>query len=115
MDRTQNERIRWKKIGGGTLTLLGSVIKQGDIFKAYPWQIPPSFRDTIIPLDALPTESNPIPEPIRPTYTVMPRGKSKSMFDVVDEKVLVDGKPKRINEAPLSKELAAKLKEDLEK
>jgi hypothetical protein len=116
MERNSSERIRWKKIGGGSLTLLGKFIKPNDIFTAYPHQIPKQFRDVIIPLDEIREQSVPKVEPIKTTYKVVPRGASKSMFDVVNEAVTnEEGIPKRINDKPLTKEVAEQLIQDLAK
>jgi hypothetical protein len=109
MERTNVEKIWWKKIGGGTLNLLGSVIKPGDKFKAYPYQIPKSFRDVIVPLESIKEGVTPVVEPAPIEYKVQPRGKSKTFFDVVD------GNGKVVNEKALSKAIAEKLIEDLAK
>ena len=45
-------RIRWKKIGGGSLRFLPNrIIKPGQIFEAYPEEIPKAFRDIVVPVD----------------------------------------------------------------
>jgi hypothetical protein len=46
---------------------------------------------------------------VKSVYEIQPRGKSKSLFDVVD------GNGKVLNEAPLAKALAEKLVNDLAK
>ena len=104
-----NEPIRWKKTGGGALYLHHKLIKPGQIFTARPSEISKSFRDTVIPLDDV---FVPVPPPIEITkadYSVKPRGKSKSWFDVVDSKEKV------VNEKALTKEVAEKLVQDLSK
>jgi len=116
MDRNSSDKIRWKKIGGGSLTLLGKFIKPGDIFTAYPHQIPKVFRDVIVPLDEIKSEAAPVVEPVKTLYTIVPRGASKSLFDVINEAVLdEEGKPKRINEKALTKAVAEQLIQDLAK
>jgi hypothetical protein len=102
-----NDLIRWKKVGGGAFYFKNRIIKPGQIFTAKPSDIPAAFKDLCIPLD----EIKPAPVvPIQITqaeYTVKPRGKSKTWFDVIDKQ----GKP--INEKALSKEVAENLVQDL--
>ena len=109
----KNRAIKWKNAGGGTLRLFISgrtrIIKPMEIFSATAYEVPEAFRDSVIPLDKVPE----IPKPdkvkgVAAAYEVVPRGKSKSMFDVVDRF------GKRINEKPLSKDVANQLKQDLE-
>ena len=113
---TQIPKLKYKKLGGGSLRLnIGGkikIIKEGEVFSAYPNEIPPAFKDTIMPLDA--TQAAIVaqavkPKPSKVEYKIVPRGKSKSLFDVVD------GLDKRINDQPLSKEVAEQLLEDLGK
>ena len=105
-------RIRYKKIGGGSLRWNRKIIKPGEIFLANPKDIPDGFKDVIIPMDAIPTSETPV-EDVKGTqsqYTMVPRGKSKSLFDIVDSQ------GKRVNgEKALSKEVATKLIKDLQK
>jgi hypothetical protein len=122
MERTKKEepvspgRLRFKKIGGGSavLVIAGKKIriKPGEIFRAFQYEIPQQFRDIIIPLDAaIPVSPEPKIVPSKTTYKVQPRGKSKSMFDVVDSQgKLINDKSK-----PLAKEVAEQLVKDLEK
>lgn len=119
MERTKNpikmeeEKIRWKKLGGGSLHLKNRLIKPNEVFKAYPSEIPAAFRDQVIPLESIEpaTTGEPItiPEPVKIAYTIQPRGKSRSLFDVVD----INGKA--INEKPLPKLVAEQLINDLER
>lgn len=105
-----NEVIRWKKIGGGAFMFNGRFIKPGQVFSAREDQIPKSFRDVCVPLDALPAPPPPPPLEVTVTeYKVEARGKSKTWFDVVD------GLGKVINEKALTKESAEKLAHDLSK
>jgi len=132
MERTKNVntevtdpdegKLRFRKIGGGSLRLKNRIIKPGQMFKAFPEEIPSAFRDVIISVDknvvwekvqeqsqgkipekALP----PLVEIAKPVYTVQPHGKSLFLFDVVD------GKGKVLNEKSLKKEVADQLVEDL--
>ena len=101
--------IRWKKVGGGSFRLGNRIIKPNERFKATESEIPKSFRDLVIPIQALP--SSPPVEPIKgvePVYTAKPRG-SGGWYDVVD------AKGKALNEKALKKEVAEKLVADLAK
>lgn len=111
MERTKNsEAIRWKKTGGGHFMFNGRIIKPGQVFTAREDQISKNFRDLCIPLDKLPPPAEEIPiEVTKVIYTVEPRGKSKTWFDVVD------ARGKVINEKALQKEQAEKLAHDLSK
>jgi hypothetical protein len=111
MERTKsNDVIRWKKIGGGHFIFNGRIIKPGQVFTARESQISKSFRDLIIPVDQLPPPPEEAPVEIKATnYTVQPRGKSNTWFDVVD------GQGKVVNEKGMAKEKAEKLAHDLSK
>jgi len=106
---TQQGAIRWKKVGGGGFHFNNRIIKPGQIFMARVDEIPKAFRDTCQPLDEI---KEPVEVPlnvVKHTYTVVPRGKSKIMFDVVNDQ------GKKLNEKVLTKEVAEKLVEDLNK
>jgi len=112
MERTKSKdlAIRWKKIGGGHFIFNGRMIKPGQVFTAREDQISKTFRDLCVPLDELPETPEPIPLNVAATiYTVKPRGKSKTWFDVVN------GKGKVVNEKALQKEQAERLVNDLSK
>ncbi len=51
-----DERIRWRKIGGGSLVLGKRFIKPNQVFLARPDEIPKGFLDCIKPLEDLPEE-----------------------------------------------------------
>ncbi len=123
MERTKmpdDGMIWWRKTGGGSLRFNGKIIKPNEKFRARPDQIPKGFRDVIIPLEALDatTGTAPVIEAVKSEYEVRPRGKSKSLFDVVypvgkdDEGETIW---KAMNEKPLPRALADKLKSELEK
>lgn len=102
--------ILWKKIGGGPLILKNRIIKPGEKFKARVDEIPPAFRDVVIPLQDI--KETPAPEMIskkEPTYHLEPKGESKTLFNVVD----TEGKV--LNEKGLKKEVAEQFIVDLEK
>ena len=48
-------KLTWKKLGGGAfhcrLDGVSVIIKPGEVFKAYPWEIPAQFQDVVICLD----------------------------------------------------------------
>lgn len=122
MERTKNpvnlgtNVIWWKKIGGGSFRpttgrLKGKIIKSGQKFKASVDDIPEAFRDTIIPLQEIPSSTKtPAPEVKgdKSVYTIQARGKG-GWYDVVD----ANGKV--LNEKALKKEIAEKLVKDLAK
>ena len=94
----------------------GRFIKPGQIFMAYPSEIPKSFRDLVLALSGdgkweqtkKEEESPPAPVKVtKPLYTIQPRGKSALWFDIVD------AQGKVINEKGLKKEVAEKFIEDL--
>jgi hypothetical protein len=111
MERTKTSDgvIKWKKIGGGGLHLKGRIIKPGQIFTARLDEIPKAFRDTCLPLEDIKEIETPTIIPVKTSYNVVPRGKSKSLFDVTAE----NGKV--LNEKALTKEIAEQLVKDLEK
>ena len=100
-------KIWWKKIGGGSLRLHGKMIKPEERFRAHPDDIPVSVRDIVVPLEELPEESAKPVTVAKSLFTMQPRGKSKTLFDVVD----TNGKV--LNEKPLAKAVAEKLISDL--
>jgi len=110
------EKIQYRKIGGGSLRLKLSgqnrIIKQNELFSAYPDEIPPAFKDTIVPTNlayAAKVEEAAKPKPVKVTFTLKPHGKSKSLFDVVD------GLGKILNDKALPKAIAEQLINDLAK
>jgi len=101
-------RIRYRKIGGGSLHLKNRLIKPNEIFLAYPSEIKEAFRDTVIPLEEEPKRPmpkvEPLPKPaVKSAYTLKARGKSRLLFDVVD------AQGKILNEKVLTKTLAEQL------
>lgn len=100
-----NDKIQWKKLGGGFLRLPNRIIKPGDIFWASPNEIPKAFRDQVVPLnpeDLKKGESKPaeeiVPE-VKVTYFKKKRPDSEE-FDIID------AQGKRVNSRPLSEERA---------
>jgi hypothetical protein len=103
----REEKIRYKKVGGGALKLKNHFIKPNEIFMAYPSEIPKSFKDVIIPLDEIKTVPAP-PLKVTPLqYKIQPSKKGEDLFDVVGPN------GKILNEKALSKAVATKLLNDL--
>jgi hypothetical protein len=106
-------KIWWKKVGKGSLRWNHKILKPNEKFLARPSEVPKAFRDVVVPLEELKEDDTvPIVEPVKSEYEVRPRGKSKSLFDVVypagkDE----EGETiwKTINEKPLPKAIAEKM------
>jgi predicted Zn-dependent protease with MMP-like domain len=113
-------RPRWRKLGGGSLRIqingVNKIIKPNEVFRAMPNEIPSAFRDTVMPLDefheATVAEIKKVEKSAKSAYKVVPRGKSKSMFDVL--LMIGEDEGKRINDNPLPKAVAEQLKKELE-
>lgn len=103
--KDKDGRIRWKKVGGGTLYFNGKTIGYGNVFMAYPHEIPENFRDTIIPLDALPDDTVIVE---KPAYEVKPKPGAPGWYNVVDTET-----GKVLNEKSLRPKQAQELLEEL--
>lgn len=91
----------WRKKEGAAFRLgNGKKIKPNEIFKAYPREIPPAFRDLF---ELLEGDENAVERVITAPSKFTLGEREDGMFDVVDP----DGKC--INDAPLGKEDAEKL------
>ena len=101
--------IVWKKTGGGSLRLAKRLIPPGALFKARVSEIPKGFRDVVIPQELIPEAVQATMPAVKSSFQVVPRGKSKSMFDIIG------ANGKRMNEQPLTKAVAERLKADLER
>jgi hypothetical protein len=100
--------IKWRKLGGGSLHLPKQLVPPGATFKARASEIPKAFRNMVQPLEELPPAPEaPAVKPVKSAYKVVPRGKSKSMFDVIGPN------GKKMNELPLTKATAERLVKDL--
>ncbi len=121
------QRIHWQNTGGSSswLKLDGKtkIIKPNEKFWAYEWEVSKAFRDIIKPIDGtiLPKkEGEKIPDQLKGKkaefevkqresgITIEPKGKSKTWFNVVKDKEV-------LNVKALNKTDAEKLKADLEK
>ena len=104
-----DEKIRYKKIGGGSLRLHRKIIKPGEIFTAYPADVA-KFKGLIVALDSVPVPEveKEIVDAKVTEYKMVPRGKSKLWFDVVGPtgKVLNDKALKKITAEQLINDLS---------
>ena len=107
---TGDEKIWWKKVGGGSFQLNGKMIKPNQQFKASLNEIPKAFRDVVIPMQSVPETIEETPMPgTKATYILEPT-KRKGFYNVVQEAT-----GKKMNEKVLNKETADQLIKDLEK
>ncbi len=91
----------WRKKEGATFRLgNGKKVKPNEVFKAYPREIPPAFRDLF---ELLEGDENAVERVITAPSKFAIGEREDGMFDVVDP----DGKC--INDVPLGKEDAEKL------
>jgi len=101
------KRIRYQKIGGGSLRMPNRIIKPNQVFLAYPEEIPESFARWIKPLDPVPDKKGKIREVISSTYKIEPRGEDGHWFDVIS------AEGKIMNAKPLGRVRAEELLKDL--
>jgi len=48
----RKDKVRYKKLGGGSFRLItGKIVKQNEIFEAYPHEIPNAFKDLLVVMD----------------------------------------------------------------
>ncbi len=103
---------RWRKIGGGSFRMPNRIIKPGQIFRAWPDEIPKAFRDVCQPVDGDvifefdKKGKTPIPG-LKAKFTLFPKG--NDLFDVVN------AQGKVLNDSPLPKSVAEGLIRDLER
>ena len=91
----------WRKKEGATFRLgNGKKVKPNEVFRAYPSEIPPAFRDLF---ELLEGDENAVERVITAPSKFAIGEREDGMFDVVDP----DGKC--INDVPLGKEDAEKL------
>jgi len=100
--------IKYKKIGGGTVTLYsGKVAKQNEVLTAKPDDIPNSFRDLFVALEDEPDPQAPVKESEIITHDYSVEAKGKGWFNVVD------GNGKVMNTKSLREDAANKLVTEL--
>jgi hypothetical protein len=68
-----------------------------------------SFKDLLIPLEKIREKTDPPLEITKTEYSLKPRGKSKSLYDVVDNQGKV------LNDKALTKQIAEDLIKELSK
>jgi hypothetical protein len=117
MERDNQEgKVQFQKIGGGSHRLGKRIIKPGEKFWAFPYEIPDSVKDIIVPVNGdtnwnkpSKTEATPVYPITKVTYTIEPnakveqKGKSKLWYNLTDK----DGNV--LNEKALKKEEAEAL------
>jgi hypothetical protein len=106
---TGDGKIQYKKIGGSALRWGKRLIKPGEVIRLNPNEIPENFKDVLIPMEKIRVKEETPIEFAKSTYSLQPRGKSKSLFDVVD------GQGKVLNDKALTKEVATDLINELSK
>lgn len=102
------DKVRWKKIGGGSLRLGNRIIKPGEIFYASESELPKTFMDTLVCLDKEDLQkikdgtkqASKISEVL---YRLENDATFKGLWNVVNEE------GKAINEKPLEKAIAEEL------
>jgi hypothetical protein len=103
-------KIRYKKIGGGSLRMHRKIIKPGEIFMAYPADIKEGWKNVVVPLDTVPVSEakKEVVNPKVTAYKLQPRGKSKLWFDVVgpNGKILNDKALKKVTANQLINDLS---------
>lgn len=118
MERTERQKVKFKKVGGGSFTMGNRIIKPGQVFEAFAEDIPMQFRNVVVPFEAAgqiwgteATVKNETPiltkDAIKPVYTLQSRGINGLWWNIVD------AQGKVLNEKALKKEVAEKLIEDL--
>jgi hypothetical protein len=111
MERIENDgKIPFKKVGGSCIRWNGKLVKPGEVIRLNPDEVAASnFKDLLIPMEKVREKTDPPIEIAKVVYTLQPRGKSKSLFDVVD------GQGKVLNDKALTKEVATNLIDELSK
>ena len=100
------EKLRWRKLGGGSLRLNNRIIKPGEIFFADLAELPKAFLDTLECLDSVGLQTavaEKAREPFVPVEYTLKKVKGTDLWNLLD----VEGKA--LNEAPLAKEAAEEL------
>ena len=107
-----NQKLRWQKVGGGSLRLVLSgvkkIIKPNEKFEAYLDEIPKAFKDQIIPLQPLPESvTAPVVKAVPVVYTIEPIDSEGLLFNIIDSQGKV------FNENPLDEETAKQFVKDI--
>jgi hypothetical protein len=104
-------KIRWKNNGGTFRLNKNQIIKPGQVFKAFPEEIPKAFRDVITSMDSFVevTEKEKVENPaniVKQTYSLK-ESEEEGLFDIYN------AKGKKMNEVPLEEQVAQQLINDL--
>jgi hypothetical protein len=96
-------QIKWKYIGGGSLSFSGRNIKSGEVFLAFPYEISEAFRDVVVPQEPLPVFK--AVDAVKSEYTLQGRG--GNWFDIIDAsgKVVNTKALKKVDALALVKEM----------
>jgi hypothetical protein len=85
---TGPRKIRYQKIGGGSLRLSldgkQRIIKPGEKFLAYPEEVSDAFKRWIKPLEDVPVIPDIPLNVVNTTFKIVPRGDDNLWFDIVD-------------------------------
>ena len=104
----ERQKQWWKKEGGGSLYLKNKIVKPGEVFQAYPEDIPEAFRNAIVPIDDKAARVQNY-ETVKISFTKAPSKTEEGKFDILD----VSGK--KVNERALEASEAESLIADLQK
>ena len=99
-------KIRYRKLGRGSLRFRGQIIKPNQVFEAHPWDIPPAFSDVVVPIDKV--SGAPVRSKIKPVEYKLKARASGGWFDIVNAKT-----GKQMNEKALKRSDALKLVDKL--
>lgn len=106
-------KLRWRKVGGGSLRLnldgINRIIKPGETFLADLDELPKAFMDTLECLDSAGLKTAVVSEKAREPFVPVEYTLKKVGKKVDDTWNLLDSEGKALNEAPLSKEAAEEL------
>jgi hypothetical protein len=112
LDNGEEKKIRWKYIGGASFWLGKHIMKPGQIFQAFPSEIPAAFRDVIKPIDGIEEPPKKIIAGKVATFTKVIRDEKgdadEDLYDVVNEK------GKKLNGKGLTSDLADEFLKDLQ-
>lgn len=110
------KKVKYRKVGGGSLRLNNRIIPPGGTFEAYPEEIPAAFKDLVIPLEDV-AQSIPVTTPVpKPTFTIKPVKPLEELESGEPYLVnVVSSTGKVLNENPMEEAIAKKLIEDISK
>lgn len=111
VEEVQEQKLRWKYIGGSSFWMGKHIMKPGQIFSATASEIPSAFRDVIVPVDMIPEPGKKtIPGKVATFEKVLRENKGKDDVDLYD---VVNEKGKALNGKGLTEEVADEFLKDL--